>query len=107
MIGSFTVAVSRLITYSSTTPPLDDSWPTTKYLNRNTTDHVFHFDMSSWFIKNDVYLYISVVIASILGCIVGTGLHERVNQSVFNLILIVLLFLSSIIMITKGVLETF
>jgi len=106
VIGSFAIAVSRIITYSTTSPPLDDSWPTTKYQNRNTTEQVYQFDMSSWFIRNDMYLYISVVIASIFGCIVGTYLHERVNQKVFNLILVGVLFLSSIIMIVKGVLET-
>ena len=107
VVGSFTSALSRMIAFCVTSPPVDSSWPTTKYLNRNTTDQVFQFDMNSWFIKNDLYLYVSVIIASVLGCILGIYLHERVNQKVFNLILGSVLLFSSIIMIAKGVLEIF
>ena len=102
-LSSFAIALSRMITYAVTDPPIDNSWPTTKYLqNHNST--TYNFDSKSWFIKYDWGLYLAVVGVSIVGCVIGIYLHEKINQRVFNLILIGLLFLSSIVFIVKGIL---
>jgi len=79
--------IIRLFTYFLTQPPNNDFWPETE----------------TWFIQNDVLLYASVFALALLGAILGNFFHSRISNETFNICLLCLLTISSVVMISKSI----